>query len=115
LIEGRSARVPLPQLVGLGAADERLVRQFKALAHPTRLGMLQRLALEPEICACDLGDAFAVSQPTVSEHLRVLREAGLVRTRRRGTTICYSTIPEALEGLTDLVERLKPRVAAEAA
>ena len=96
-------------------AEERRVRQLKALAHPTRLGMLQRLALEPEICACDLGDAFAVSQPTVSEHLRVLREAGLVRTRRQGTTICYSAVPEALDTLTELIAGLKPRVTAEAA
>ena len=96
-------------------AEERRVRQLKALAHPTRLGMLQRLALEPEICACDLGDAFAVSQPTVSEHLRVLREAGLVRTRRQGTTICYSAVPEALAALTELIAALKPRVTTEAA
>jgi ArsR family transcriptional regulator len=96
-------------------AVERLVRQLKALAHPTRLGMLQRLALEPEICACDLGEAFAVSQPTVSEHLRVLREAGLVRTRRQGTTICYSAVPETLAELAELIDALKPRVVAEAA
>jgi len=96
-------------------AEDRLVRQLKALAHPTRLGMLQRLALEPEICACDLGEAFAVSQPTVSEHLRVLREAGLVTTRRRGTTICYSAVPEALSELATVVAALHPRERAEAA
>ena len=96
-------------------AEDRLVRQLKALAHPTRLGMLQRLALEPEICACDFGETFAVSQPTVSEHLRVLREAGLVRTRRKGTTICYSAVPEAVAALAQLVAELKPPVAAAAA
>ncbi len=96
-------------------AEDRLVRQLKALAHPTRLGMLQRLALEPEICACDLGEAFAVSQPTVSEHLRVLREAGLVTTRRRGTTICYSAVPEALSELATVVAALHPRETAKAA
>jgi ArsR family transcriptional regulator len=96
-------------------AEDRLVRQLKALAHPTRLGMLQRLALEPEICACDLGEAFAVSQPTVSEHLRVLREAGLVRTRRQGTTICYSTEPAALAELATVIAALRPPDAAAAA
>src|SRR5207247_7394185 len=96
-------------------AEERRVRQLKALAHPTRLGMLQRLALEPEICACDLGDAFAVSQPTVSEHLRVLREAGLVRTRRQGTTICYAAVPEALAELEALVGGLQPTTPARVA
>src|SRR5436190_6095647 len=91
------------------------VRRLKALAHPIRLGMMQRLAAVPEICACDLGEAFGVSQPTVSEHLRVLREAGLVRTRREGTSICYSAVPEALAALTELIAALKPRVTAEAA
>jgi ArsR family transcriptional regulator, arsenate/arsenite/antimonite-responsive transcriptional repressor len=95
-------------------AEDQLVRQLKALAHPTRLGMLERLALEPEICACDLGEAFAVSQPTVSEHLRVLREAGLVRTRRQGTTICYSAVPEALSELATVIAALRPRETAEA-
>src|SRR5438105_10329054 len=90
-------------------AEDRLVRQLKALAHPTRLGMLQQLAQEPEICACDLGEAFAVSQPTVSEHLRVLREAGLVRTRRQGTTICYASVPETLAELGTLVGGLQPK------
>jgi DNA-binding transcriptional ArsR family regulator len=85
-----------------------LVRQLKALAHPIRLGMMQRLAAEAEICACDLGEAFAVSQPTVSEHLRVLREAGLVRTRRQGTSICYAAVPEAIAELATLITALQP-------
>ena len=96
-------------------AEPRVVRQLKALAHPIRLGMMQRLAEEPEICACDLGDAFAVSQPTVSEHLRVLREAGLVRTRREGTTICYAAEPEALREVARLVSALKPGARVRAA
>jgi ArsR family transcriptional regulator len=96
-------------------ADEHLVRRLKALAHPVRFGMLERLACEPEICACDLGDAFAVSQPTVSEHLRVLREAGLVRTRRQGTTICYSVVPETMAELADVIAALRPRETAQAA
>jgi ArsR family transcriptional regulator len=96
-------------------AEQRIVRQLKAIAHPTRLGMLQRLALEPEICACDLGEAFAVSQPTVSEHLRVLREAGLVRTRRQGTTICYAAVPEALAEVAQTIVSLQPRTRVKAA
>jgi len=96
-------------------AEEVVIRQLKAIAHPIRLGMLQRLARESEICACDLGEAFAVSQPTVSEHLRVLREAGLVRTRREGTTICYSAVPKALTELAGLVAALRPRPKARAA
>jgi ArsR family transcriptional regulator, arsenate/arsenite/antimonite-responsive transcriptional repressor len=92
-----------------------VVRQLKALAHPIRLGMMQQLAAKPEICACDLGEAFAVSQPTVSEHLRVLREAGLVRTRRQGTTICYAAVPDALAALELLVGGLQPTTPARVA
>jgi ArsR family transcriptional regulator, arsenate/arsenite/antimonite-responsive transcriptional repressor len=91
------------------------VRRLKALAHPIRLGMMQRLAGTPEICACDLGEAFGVSQPTVSEHLRVLREAGLVRTRRQGTSICYSAVPDAVSQLSGVVNGLRPTAAAKAA
>jgi len=64
--------------------------RMKALGHPVRLGIAMRLAAEPETCACDFAEVFEVSQPTISQHLRVLREAGLVTTRRRGTQICYS-------------------------
>jgi DNA-binding transcriptional ArsR family regulator len=92
-----------------------LIRQLKALAHPIRLGMMERLAREPEICACDLGEAFSVSQPTVSEHLRVLREAGLVRTRREGTSICYAAVPEALAEVARLIDALRPPANARAA
>ena len=77
--------------------------RLKALGHPVRLGIALRLAAEPETCACDFADVFRVSQPTVSQHLKVLRDAGLVTTRRRGTQICYSLDPSALRRLTDLV------------
>src|ERR687884_1610187 len=90
-------------------ADAQLVRQLKALAHPIRLAMMEQLAQQPEVCACDLGEAFAVSQPTVSEHLRVLREAGLVRTRREGTTICYAAVPDALAAGAQTIAALRPR------
>jgi len=79
------------------AADE--VEVLRALAHPVRWGILLRLAAEPGICACDFTEFFAVSQPTISAHLKVLREAGLVVTRRNGTTICYSITPDRLAWL----------------
>jgi ArsR family transcriptional regulator len=96
-------------------ADAQLVRQLKALAHPIRLAMMEQLAQQPEVCACDLGEAFAVSQPTVSEHLRVLREAGLVRTRREGTTICYAALPEALAEVARVIVALQPQGKVKAA
>jgi ArsR family transcriptional regulator len=72
---------------------------LRALAHPVRWGILRRLAAEPGICACDFTEFFDVSQPTISAHLKVLREAGLVTTRRNGTTICYSIAPGQLARL----------------
>jgi ArsR family transcriptional regulator len=83
-------------------------RRMKALGHPVRLGIAIRLAETPETCACDFADVFGVSQPTVSEHLRVLRDAGLVTTRRRGTQICYSLDLDAMAELRGLLDRLQP-------
>jgi ArsR family transcriptional regulator len=75
------------------------VELLRALAHPVRWGILRRLAAEPGICACDFTEFFDVSQPTISAHLKVLREAGLVTTQRNGTTICYSINPAPLARL----------------
>jgi ArsR family transcriptional regulator len=88
--------------------DERAVTALRALAHPVRLGIMQELAEHPETCACDFTEVFAVAQPTVSAHLKTLREAGLVTTRRRGTQICYSIAPEALEHVQASLARLSP-------
>jgi len=81
--------------------------RLKALGHPVRLGIALALAREPDTCACDFADVFGVSQPTVSEHLRVLREAGLVTTRRVGTQIFYSLDPAAVRKLGSLTKRLE--------
>ena len=80
--------------------------RLKALGHPVRLGIAMQLAAEPETCACDFADVFGVSQPTVSEHLRVLREAGLVTTKRRGTQICYSLDPVAVREIEGILAEL---------
>jgi ArsR family transcriptional regulator len=80
--------------------------RMKALGHPVRLGIAMRLAAEPETCACDFAEVFEVSQPTISQHLRVLREAGLVTTRRRGTQICYSLDPAAVRSLGEMLAAL---------
>jgi ArsR family transcriptional regulator len=82
---------------------------FKALGHPVRLGIALRLAEEPETCACEFAEVFGVSQPTISQHLKVLRDAGLVITRRRGTQICYSLDPAAVREFARVVAALKPR------
>jgi DNA-binding transcriptional ArsR family regulator len=66
-----------------------------AAADPIRLAILRQLALAGPVCACDIAAGYSVTQPTVSHHLRVLREAGWVTAERRGTWIWYSIRPEA--------------------
>ncbi len=85
-------------------AAEELAATFKALADPTRVAIVNRLACGEECCVCDLTDAFELSQPTVSHHLRVLREAGLVESERRGTWGYYRLVPEAIERLRGAFE-----------
>lgn len=80
--------------------------RLKALGHPVRLGIALRLASEGGTCACDFADIFGVSQPTVSQHLKVLREAGLVQTRREGTQIYYSLDPAGIGDVQSVVAAL---------
>jgi len=83
------------------AEEERdvLAGRFKALADPTRVAIVNRLAAAPEVCVCDFVTALDLSQPTVSHHLRILREAGLVESSRRGTWAYYRLVPDAMEAL----------------
>jgi ArsR family transcriptional regulator len=87
------AREPLPQ----AGADE-LAPLFKALADPMRLRLLSLIACHDggESCVCDLLDAFDVTAPSVSYHLKILREAGLVSSQRRGTWVYYRVNPEVM-------------------
>jgi ArsR family transcriptional regulator, arsenate/arsenite/antimonite-responsive transcriptional repressor len=78
---------------------DQLASQFKALADPTRVAIVNQLSGADEVCVCNLVEAFDLSQPTVSHHLRILREAGLVESTRRGTWAYYRLVPEALEAL----------------
>ena len=71
------------------------VELLQAIADPVRLSILRQLASSPgSVCACDFTDCCTVSQPTVSHHLKVLREAGVVTTERRGTYIYYGLAPD---------------------
>jgi ArsR family transcriptional regulator, arsenate/arsenite/antimonite-responsive transcriptional repressor len=76
---------------------------FKALGDPVRLRLMSMIASTDEACVCDLSDAFDVSAPTVSHHLRVLREAGLVDSDRRGTWVYYRVRPDAVRQLGALL------------
>src|ERR687888_2433709 len=78
---------------------EELAARFKALADPTRVAIVNRLSSADEVCVCDLTDACGLSQPTISHHLRILREAGLVDFSRRGTWAYYRLVPETVDAL----------------
>ncbi|SDZ30167.1 ArsR family transcriptional regulator [Amycolatopsis xylanica] len=78
-----------------------LSRLFKAMADPVRLRLLSMIASREggETCVCELTDAFELSGPTISHHLKVLREAGLISGERRGTWVYYRVHPEVLARL----------------
>jgi len=64
---------------------EELAARFKALSDPTRVAIINSLSATDEVCVCNLTATFDLSQPTISHHLKILREAGLVESSRRGT------------------------------
>lgn len=95
-----------PQLAGT------LAPMFKALGDPVRLRLLSMIASSGgEVCVCDLTGSFDQSGPTISHHLRVLRESGLIDCERRGTWVYYWLQPGALDRLADV---LGPQVRATA-
>jgi ArsR family transcriptional regulator len=85
---------PMPEEARMGLAN-----RFKALADPTRVAIVNRLAAADEVCVCVFVNELDLSQPTISHHLRILREAGLVEASRRGTWAFYRLVPEAVAEL----------------
>jgi ArsR family transcriptional regulator len=88
--------------------DEPDAQLLHALADPMRLAIVRQLAAERETCACDLTVCIDLSQPTVSHHMRVLRDAGVVDADRRGTWVFYRLRGEAAERLARLARELTP-------
>jgi ArsR family transcriptional regulator, arsenate/arsenite/antimonite-responsive transcriptional repressor len=78
-----------------------LASMFKALGDPVRLRLLSLIASRPdgEVCVCELTPVFNLSQPTISHHLKQLRQAGLVESERRGTWVYYRVRPETTDRL----------------
>jgi len=70
------------------------VMLLTALADPARLSIVRQLAAADDVCACDFSECCTVSQPTISHHLKVLRDAGVVTSERRGTNVVYSLAPD---------------------
>lgn len=82
-----------------------LAQVFKALGDPVRLRLVSMIGARAggEICVCDLTSAFDLTQPTISHHLKVLRESGLIDSERRGTWVYYRLVPAALERMAELL------------
>jgi ArsR family transcriptional regulator len=84
------------------------IRLLAALADPTRLAIVRELAASIETCACDFTATCDVGQPTVSHHLKVLREAGVVTSERRGQWIYYRLAPDVAERLAAIARGMFP-------
>ncbi|MFE1174379.1 ArsR/SmtB family transcription factor [Streptomyces sp. NPDC058773] len=84
-----------------------LSKVFKALGDPVRLRLLSMIASKAggEVCVCDLTPAFDLSQPTISHHLKLLRQAGLIDCERRGTWVYYRLLPEMTDRLAGILTR----------
>lgn len=88
---------------------------LQGAADPTRLAILRQLAAGDGVCACDFTACCDVAQPTVSHHLKVLRETGWVRSERKASFIYYHLRPDALARFQQLAGELAPRIALPAA
>lgn len=84
------------------------IQLLAALADPTRMEILRELASAPEVCACDFTSCCDVSQPTVSHHLRVLRDAGAVSSERRGNWVFYRLAPNLQERISAIAGGFAP-------
>jgi ArsR family transcriptional regulator len=84
---------------------DRLSKKFKALAHPARLRLLVRLIRE-DCCVSEIEDCLSISQPNVSQHLKVLKQAGIIRGKRDKRRICYRISDEWVR---DLIKSISSR------
>ena len=101
--------IPLaPPSVTTGEGDEELARLAKALAHPARVAIV-RLLLEGGECVCGgIVDRLPLAQATVSQHLKVLKEAGWISGEVDGPRVCYCARPETLKRFVELARTLEP-------
>lgn len=88
------------------AGAEEMATLFKAVADPVRLRLLSLIACHPggESCVCDLTPEFDMTAPSISYHLKVLREAGLINSERRGTWVYYRVMPQAMARMSAVLE-----------
>ena len=98
------------------AAAAETAAKFKALSDPVRLRLLSSIASHAggEACVCDISAGVEVSQPTVSHHLKVLRDAGLLTSQRRASWVYYAVVPGTLDALAELLRSVADSAVAEA-
>ena len=103
--EAAECSIPLVREPIGGNAAAGLAQVFKALGDPVRLRLLSLIGAHRggEACVCDLTTAFDLTQPTISHHLKILREAGIITSERRGTWVYYRLVPAALERMAGLL------------
>ncbi|MGY1456706.1 ArsR/SmtB family transcription factor [Streptomyces sp. SS8] len=96
---------PLTERAFTAEEAERAAGMFKALGDPVRLRLFSAVASHPgeEACVCDISDV-GVSQPTVSHHLKKLREAGLLTSERRGTWVYYKVAPPVVAAMSAMLD-----------
>jgi len=104
-VEAVACCSPLTQRSLTAEQSEAIAPLLKALGDPVRLRLLSLVAAhqDGEACVCDLNDAFDLSQPTISHHLKVLHESGLLSREKRGTWVYYRVRREALGDLAGLL------------
>src|SRR5262245_65941223 len=116
------AEMTMPQISPLAgepidrADAEPLAGVLKALADPARLRLLSLIQASPdgEACVCDLTAPIGLSQPTVSHHLRILTESGLLEREKRGVWAYYRLVPAAIQQVADLLTPPRKRAAKRA-
>ena len=106
-------RPPLLRAPLTEPAAVEVARKLKALADPVRLRLFSAIASHAggEACVCDVSVGVDVSQPTVSHHLKVLRDAGLLTSQRRASWVYYAVVPEALQDISALLDLTIPATA----
>ena len=105
LTDGAECCPPLARLPLSADQAVELARVFKAMGDPVRLRLLSLIASHDggEACVCDLSEVFELTGPTISHHLKVLREAGVIEGDRRGTWIYYRVRPETLRAVSSVL------------
>ncbi|WP_030813041.1 ArsR/SmtB family transcription factor [Streptomyces sp. NRRL F-2799] len=110
VVLGRSTEECCPGLLAAPLDEDQadtLAKVFKALGDPVRLRLLSMIASRAggEVCVCDLTPSFDLSQPTISHHLKLLRQAGLIDSERRGTWVYYRLLPQMTDRLAAILTR----------